>query len=207
MRKLILILFLCISAAAYAQEEPFQQSFSVELGGGLGPMHMSFPGVCPTSLEKNTYAKEGKSLYCNQNFFPEVALGVAWRFARKWELSLMGGISWAEYTVKTHEQFGVDPFGEPRYNASKTIDTYKILSAPYFNSTLQARLIWNPDQKVQVYTAFGVGIAVVGKEWAPFPAITPIAVRYSNGNHFYGFLENAFTTNSMLLHGGVGWRF
>ena len=205
MRKLILILFLCIGAAAYAQE-PFQKSLSVELGGGFGPLHMNFPGACPTSLEKNTYAKEGKSVSCNQYLFPEVDLGLVWRFARKWELSLICGITWAEYTVRTHEQFGIDPYGEPRYDASTSIETYKTLSSPYFNSTLQARRIWNPEGKVQAYTGVGLGIAVVDGEWAPFPALTPIGVRYG-GEHLYGFLEIPFTTTSSLLHGGVGWRF
>ena len=169
-------------------------------------MHMSFPGVCPTSLEKNTYAQKGESVYCNNILFPEVALGVAWRFARMWELSLMGGVSWGEYTVNTHEQFGIDPYGQPRYDASTVKESRTELSSLYFNSTLQTRVIWNPDCKVQAYTGFGLGIAVVGHEWAPFPAITPIAVRYG-GKHIYGFLENAFTTNAMLLHGGMGWRF
>lgn len=206
MRKLFLALFLCISAAAYAQEEPFQKSFSVELGGGFGPLHMNFPGACPTSLETNTYAKEGKSLSCNNILFPEVALGAAWRISRKWELSWVVGISWAEYTVRTYEQFGIDPYGEPRYDSSRTIETYKMLSKPYFNSTLQGRRIWNPEGKVQAYTGLGLGIAVVGKEWAPFPALTPIGIRYG-GEHLYGFLEIPFTTNSSLLHGGLGWRF
>lgn len=206
MRKLLLALLLCIGAAAYAQDETFQQSISVELGGGFGPLHMNFPGACPTSLEKSIYANQGKSLSCNQYLFPEVDLGVAWRFARRWELSLIGGIAWAEYTVRTHEQFGIDPYGRPRYDASKTIETYKKLSAPYFNSTLQARVIWNPRNQLQAYTAFGAGIAMVGNEWAPFPALTPIGVRYG-GEHLYGFLEIPFTTTSSLLHGGVGWRF
>jgi hypothetical protein len=206
MRKLFLMLFLCIGVAAYAQEEPFKKSISVELGGGIGPLHMSFPGVCPTSLEKNTYAKQGQSVYCNNIIFPEVALGVAWRFARKWELSAIGGVSWGEYTINTHEQFGIDQYGEPRYDASTVKESTKKLSPLYFNTTVQARVLWNPDSQVQAYSAFGVGLAVVGHEWAPFPAITPIAVRYG-GKHLYGFLENAFTTNSLLLHGGVGWKF
>ena len=208
MRKILLPIMLCIAVAAYAQEGVVDVSeFSVELGCGFGPMHMNFPGVCPTSAEKNDYWQQGKTVYSNYEIlFPEVDLSVAWRFTRKWEVVLTGGISWTEYTVNTHDQFGIDPYGSPRYDFAHTSSTTKKLSKPYFNSTLQARVLWNPESQVKVYTGFGAGVAVVGPEWAVFPALTPIGVRFGK-NHLYGFVENAFTTNAFILHGGAGWRF
>lgn len=205
-RVLILSILISIGTAAFAQENKYSE-FSVELGAGFGPLHMNFPGVCPTGAERNNYWQEGKTIYSNYEiFFPEVDLSVSWRFSRKWELALTGGVSWTEYTVNGHDQFGIDPYGRPRYDFDHISSSTKEMSKLYFNSTLQGRRIWNPEDKVKVYTGVGLGIAVVGAEWAPFPVLTPIGVRYG-GEHLYGFLEIPFTANSSILHGGIGWRF
>ena len=77
----------------------------------------------------------------------------------------------------------------------------------------QARCFWNPTQKVKLYSAFGGGMVLSGKDRffsddliGIVPSITPIAVRFGTG-HLKFFIENTYSPAATAFDLGLGWTF
>ncbi|MBR4735539.1 MAG: hypothetical protein IK052_05545 [Bacteroidales bacterium] len=213
---LSLVLISCITANAASTDDrdksntPFKPSFSLEVGGGLAPIHLllSAWNLRRGSGETEKYAAEGKSVTIRQRVQPGVFFSLAYRPVQRWEFTVTAGFSWINAHVVQHPEFGILPNGMPRYNSSAIESEYPMI-IPSFSVTPQARRYWNPKWKVQVYTAFGIGFygpaSYQKSNIQAIPSFTPFGFKYAKGR-FYFFLENGFTPFSTLLFGGVGVR-
>lgn len=196
--SLLTLAFSCL--ALHAQEAPaFDKTFSLEIGTGFQPLHASL--LLPSSSEEKALAEVGQEP--GEGVYPTFSLTALWRTAYRWEMCLTGGITWFHYRLIQYEQFGIDPYGKPRYDLTKSSEAagWKD-SSPVVTLTFQARCIWNPEAKVNVYTAIGGGLL----EWLPIPSLTPVGLRYG-GKHIYAFVEIPFSPIATLVHGGLGWKF
>lgn len=215
---LSLVLISCITANAASTDDrdksntPFKPSFSLEVGGGLAPIHLLYMGW---SLRRGSgvtedYAKEGKSVVLKEKFHPGVCFSLAYRPIPRWEFTVTAGFSWINAIIVQYEEFGTAPNGKPRYNSNKIeSETRQII--PSFSITPQARIFWNPNWKIQAYSAFGIGM--YGPTYYDsenslqlIPSIVPAGFKYG-GRHFYFYLEEDFTPFATLLHCGLGVRF
>lgn len=210
MRKICLAIAVsCIlGAVAFAQEQP--NHFSFELGGGFGPAHMTWIGVCPTSAEKNAHCRIGQSMINPDDLScPGVSLSVVWQNKERTEVVLSGGMSWGYCKIVQHEQFGWAPDGSPRYDMyGPGTSSWTEATKPVYSATLQFRHIWTPNCKVKAYSALGLGYSP-GVDLSPvyvLPCVTPIAARYYINKHFYVFVENALNPLAFLAMGGVALR-
>ncbi|MCR5325581.1 MAG: hypothetical protein K6E37_02390 [Bacteroidales bacterium] len=214
MRRVVFMLAALLSActAAYAYcDEPdsvsFKKSFSLELGSGQGPLHVT-GSLGPGGRE--AMAEAGQIDVESGSFFPLISVTEAWRVSPHWELCLTESISWRMFQVKQYDTFGIDPDGKPRYDTtSGQIIGWKS-SIPYGAVTFQARVIWSPKWKVTAYSAMSVGLTsaawLIGVIPLPIPGITPVGLRYG-GEHFYCFAEATLGPIATFGHGGLGWRF
>ena len=204
---------LLLSATAYAQEEepPFFTQFSLELATGPAPIH--------TLLEANgtkydkSLAQQGKQPDMDGAWMPALSLSAAWRTSLRWEMVLTGGISWCHHKVTQYGTFGIDPQGNPRYNLKDPHPDGWRNSAPIGTLFFQARRFWNPTQKVKLYSAFGGGIVLGGKNHyfsdslvGIVPSITPIAVRFGTGPLKF-FIEHTYSPAATGFDLGLGWTF
>ena len=191
-RLTALVALLLLGVSAYAQEEdpPFFKQFSVEIATGLPPIHTLLE-VNGTKYDKS-FAREGKEPDMNGAWMPALSVSAVWKTAPRWEMVLTGGVSWCHHKVIQYGTFGIDPQGNPRF---------------------QARCFWNPTQKVKLYSAFGGGLVMSGKERfvsdnriSIVPSITPIAVRFGTGPLKF-FIENTYSPAATAFDLGLGWTF
>lgn len=202
----VLLLGLTVPAWAGPEEPaPFQKRFSLEFGAGHGPYHMFLRNLSPSLERQKELAQEGLEAKTDGTFYPAFSLSGAWRFAYRWEAVFTGGISWSHHPVIQYDSFGVDPEGKPRYDLSKGHDAGRRDSTPVGTLTLQARIFWNPEWRVQPYSAFGFGFTDATSA-IPIPAVTPLGARYG-GKHLYVFIETPLNPVALFLHGGLGWLF
>lgn len=202
MKRLFLSLtaFLLLSAAANAQ-----QQWSIEVGTGIQPLHMGFPGVSPTDEEERALAELGQSPDTRDEICPSVIVSGIWRYNPHCELVLTGNITWRHYMVIQYEQFGIDPKGKPRYNLMKEEELGWRDGFPVGSGTVQWRYLWNPQHKVKLYSGCGLGLSA-GTYFIPTPSLTPLGVRFG-GRHLYGFVEANLGPFATFADGGVGWTF
>ena len=209
---LVLALLSAWSLTAYAQEtaeplpESFPKTFSLELGGGVPPLHMAL--VSQNLRYDEALADEGKEVD-GQVGIPALSVSFVWQTTARWQFALTGGASWAHGRIYQHETFGIDPQGKPRYDLNrKRAAGVKIL--PAGSLTLQARCFWNPKWKVRLYSGFGFGLALgafdAKPRILPAPSLTPVGAQFGTG-HFYAFLENSYSPYALLGQAGLGWRF
>ena len=206
-RVLLLIAVLVVlPAVAFAQGEKDYKGFSLELGTGIQPLHMT---LVPTRQEKMALADRGmmdvnsSGLDC-----PSFSLSEVWRAAHYFEFCLTEGISWKIMNLIQYESFGIDPDGKTRYdlNYYASSPAGHKASKPVGSLTIQTRVIWNPDRyRVKVYSALGIGFSTA-KEQFPLPLVTPLGLRFGD-IHLYGFLEATLSPVASFGHGGIGWKF
>ena len=212
-RLTVLAAVLLLSATAYAQEEepPFFKQFSVEIATGIPPIHTLLE-VNGTKYDK-MLAREGKRADLDGAWIPAMSLSAVWKTARRWEMVLTGGVSWCHHKVIQYGTFGIDPQGNPRYNLNDPHPDGWTDSAPIGALFFQARCFWNPTQKVKLYSAFGGGMVLGGKDHffsndliGIVPSITPIAVRFGTGPLKF-FIENTYSPAATGFDLGLGWTF
>ena len=212
-RLTALVALVLLGASAYAQEEdpPFFKQFSVEIATGLPPIHTLLE-VNGTKYDKSL-AQQGKQPDMEGAWMPALSLSAVWKTARRWEMVLTGGVSWCHHKVIQYGTFGIDPQGNPRYNLKDPHPDGWRDSAPIGALFFQARCFWNPTQKVKLYSAFGGGIVLGGKDHffsdslvGIVPSITPIAVRFGTG-HLKFFIENTYSPAATGFDAGLGWTF
>ena len=207
-RILCAAIMLAASVTAYASvgngsSEPFRKSFSLELGTGIQPLHMT---LAPSTSEKKAFADQGIRLLSNSELScPVISLTEVWRTRPHWELCLTEGISWKIMDSVQYDSFGTDPSGKPRYDINKSTPAGTRASLPVGSLTFQARFIWSPKWKVTVYSALGAGFTSA-TEFIPMPLVTPVALRFG-GKHFYVFAEATLGPVASFGHGGLGWKF
>ena len=195
-------MFLVLLATVSAHGQDFRKSFSLEIGAAPGPLHMQ---AGPSWTEKKDLAEQGQEAFTHDIIPPAVSLSAVWRTGYRWETLVTGCFSWIHAPVTQYETFGIDPQGKPRYDLTKgTPAGWKDLF-PTGSITVQWRVFWNPQWKVQPYSGFGAGLSTA-TEWIPLPSLVPVGVRFGRG-HLYGFLETGFTPFATIGHGGLGWRF
>ena len=206
-RLLAAALLLTVAPAAFSQEEEaalpaFRKSYSIELGTGLPPLHMS---LMPSRAVKDAYAQKGQSVSSRQTFYPVISLTGTVRTSRKSEHTLTAGLSWCFHPVTRYGVFGTDPDGKPRYDLSDGSPAGWEHSSPVFTFTWHWRHLWNPDGKVVAYSGVGAGFPFMDGLF-PLPSVTPIAIRFG-GAHLYGFAECTLGPVASILHAGLGWKF
>lgn len=190
-----------LAAAASAQQKP---GWSLELGTGLQPLHMTF---IPSYGYEAKLADKGQAVSSDGAFCPVVSLTGVIRTRPKTEFTASAGASWYHHRNMQCSVFGTDPEGKPRYNLNDWTYTEWMDSEPVFTFTLQWRHLYNPQNAFVLYTALGAGLVFpTSMEIAPVPSLTPIAFRYG-GRHFYGFAEFTLGPLAGLVHGGLGWSF
>ena len=211
MKSMILCaaILLAASASAFASggkgsDEPFRKIFSLELGTGLQPLHMT---LSPSRSEKESFASHGIALTSLSSDLdcPVISISEVWRTRPHWELCLTEGISWKIMDSVQYGTFGTDPSGNPRYDLNNGTPAGTKAMLPVGSLSFQARFIWSPKWKVTVYSALGIGFTTV-TEYIPMPLVTPVALRIG-GEHFYGFAEATIGPVATFAHGGIGWRF
>ncbi len=212
-RLTALLALLLLGATAFAQDEepPFFKQFSVEIATGLPPIHTLLE-VNGTKYDK-TLAQQGKKADLDGVWIPALSLSAVWKTARRWEMVLTGGVSWCHHKVIQFETFGIDPQGNPRYDLYAPHPDGWRDSTPIGALFFQARCFWNPTQKVKLYSAFGGGLVLGGKDHffsdglvAIVPSITPIAVRFGTGPLTF-FLENTYSPAATGFDIGLGCTF
>lgn len=191
------------AAAADGDGVPFRKCFSLELGTGIQPLHMT---LAPSHNEERALAQKGQAFNKGDDYFcPILSLSEVWRFAPHWEFCLTEGIGWKHMPVIQYDTFGVGPSGEPRYDLSKGSPAGWKATRPIGSLTAHARFIWSPKWAVTVYSALGVGLTT-STYYIPLPSVTPIALRIGK-KHFYGFAEVSLGPVATIAHGGFGWKF
>lgn len=194
---------------ARAQEVPeiSQRTWSIEMGAGFIPYHMT---LVPTRAIKEELAQLGQEAGQIMNpYGPAFSVSGAYRVRRWTEFRFTVGASWRYYKLTQYSVFGTDPDGKPRYDL-KDGHYLKTDNASVFSFTLQCFHIWNPGRTAELYSGGGLGF-IAGKgssftEPIPLPELTPIGVRVG-GRHLYGFTELTIGPIASLVHGGIGCRF
>lgn len=196
------IVLLGVVSAASGQD--FRKQYSLELGFGPGPLHMTVPGASPSRASEKALAEKGLAIASGEIFYPAVSLSGALRTAPRWDFVVTAGVSWCHCPVKEYDPFGVDPQGKPRYDTGKSRPAGCRDVSPVASLTVQERIAWNPAWKVRLYSAFGVGLSTIGL--VPLPSLTPIGCSYG-GEHLYFYAEIPLSPYGTVLHGGLGWKF
>lgn len=209
--SLALAILLGTGLLTRAQEVPeiSQRTWSIELGTGVIPFHISF---IPTRATKTELAQKGQAVgdvICP--YFPAFSLSGAYHLRKYTEFRFTVGASWRYYNLIQYSSFGTDPNGSPRYNLSDGSPAGWTVSRPVFSFTIQCFHVWNPGRTAELYSGGGVGLVIDNQELLtgsvfPFPNLTPIGVRVG-GKLFYGFAELTLGPIATLFHGGVGCRF
>ena len=217
MRRLLLAgaLLLGAAASAFGQEDgassayinPFERSLSLEVGTGIAPAHMYVIYMSLSYERRSEFAQYGQDADMDNAYYPEVDLSLVWRTSERWEHAFTAGVSWCHHQVLQYEEFGIDPQGRPRYNLYNGTPAGWADSSPFASITWQARYLYNPQAKVQMYSGIGLGIVTDLRTGAvPLPAITLFGIRYTTP-HFYFFAEEPLNPIAILAHGGLGWKF
>lgn len=205
----VLVAILAVFGAAFAafgQEEPFRKSFSLELGAGPGPIHMMIPGISPNDDTENVWAEQGRSADKRSGYHPSFSFSAAFHSWDRWETVVTASVSWYRSRLVQYEPFGVDPQGKPRYDLTKSTPVGGWAdSSPVASLTVQERVFWNPRWKVQMYSAFGLGITT-STSFTPMPSLMPVGCRLG-GRHLYFYAETGFSPFASVLHGGLGFKF
>lgn len=206
-RIIAFVLLLIAGLSAYAQEA---RHCSIELGAGIGPVHMYFPGACPSSIEKSMLSEKGQSIYNIDAPYPELSLSFVWETKKRWDLAVTAGVSTCRYQIAQHDQFGTDPQGKPRFKYQNPTPGEYRLAAPLVSLTFQGRYNWISSSGWKLYSGLTVGLVAQTdniKEGAfPFPGIIPVGASYGKG-HLYCFAEMAINSVAALGQAGLGWRF
>jgi hypothetical protein len=199
---LVVALLLGSSLPARAQQLPdnFQRSWSIEMGTGMQPWHMSY---VPRKTEIEL-AEKGQSIGKSFEYYPAFSLGVVYRPYKWTEFAATLGTAWRYYELIQYPVFGTDPDGNPRYDLYDGSYAGWKHTNPVFSLVLRCHHIWNPGRAVELYTGGGLGICTMAP--VPLPEFTPIAARFA-GDHFYIFLELTLGPIATLAHAGLGWRF
>ena len=207
--KRILIVALALlagSLAAFGQEDSFRKTFSLELGVAPGPLHMMFPGVSPDDHTEDVWADQGRRADKSTGYYPAFTLSGAIRTWDRWETVVTAGVSWYRSRLIQYEPFGIDPQGKPRYDLTKETPVGGwVDSSPVASLTVQERVFWNPRWKVQMYSAFGLGLTT-SSNLVPIPSLMPVCIRLG-GRHLYCYAETGFSPFASYLHGGLGFKF
>ena len=201
-----LMALLLLGATAFAQEEepPFFKQFSVEIATGLPPIHTLLE-VNGTKYDKSL-AQQGKQPDMDGAWMPALSVSAVWKTAPRWEMVLTGGVSWCHHKVIQYGTFGIDPQGKPRYDLTKETPVGGwVDSSPVASLTVQERVFWNPRWKVQMYSAFGLGLTT-SSNLVPIPSLMPVCIRLG-GRHLYCYAETGFSPFASYLHGGLGFKF
>jgi len=202
--KRILIAALALLAGSFAAfgQDSFRKTFSLEIGAGMGPMHMYLNN--PSSRTEKILADMGQEAV--NGVFPAFSLSGALRTWDRWETVVTVGVSWGHQQIIQYEPFGLDPLGKTRYDLQKKSPAgWKDLDRTW-SLTLQERVFWNPRWLIQMYTGWGLGVVQGERKPYVLPSFTPVALRVG-GRHFYGFLEMPFSPYGLLYHGGLGLKF
>ena len=207
--KRILIAALALltgSYAAFGQEDYFRKTFSLEVGAGMGPLHMYFPGVSPNSDTKEAWAEQGRQADKSTGYYPAITVSGAIRTWDRWETVVTAGLSWYRSRLIQYEAFGIDPQGRPRYDLNKGMPVGGWEdSCPVASLTVQERVFWNPRWRVQMYSAFGLGLTT-SSDLYPIPSLMPVCIRLG-GRHLYAYAETGFGPFASCIHGGLGLKF
>ena len=206
-RFIIAAVLILTAASAFAADDdtsgvPFRKSFSLELGTGLQPLHMT---LSPTMKEEDALTEIGQEIKGEATINPTISLSEVWRFDPHWEFCLTEGICWKYMEVWQYDTFGIDPKGKPRYDLNKHTSLGMKPFKPIGTLSAQIRFIWVPEWKVAVYSAVGAGFSTA-TEFIPLPQVTPIALRVG-GEHFYFFEETTLGPIASFVHLGLGWKF
>ena len=208
MRRILIVALALLagSFAAFGQEDTFRKTFSLELGVGPGPLHMMFPGVSPNYDTETAWAEQGRRADKTTGYHPAFTLSGAIRTWDRWETVVTAGISWYRSRLVQYEAFGIDPQGKPRYDLTKETPVGGwVDSSPVASLTVQERVFWNPRWKVQMYSAFGLGLTT-SSNLVPIPSLMPVCIRLG-GRHLYCYAETGFSPFASYLHGGLGFKF
>jgi hypothetical protein len=204
---LAVLAFLGIAAAAFAQEdaapEKDYRGFSLELGTGIQPIHMSF---LPTRSTEVALADKGQGLVERDYPHPTVSLSAAWRLTRRGEIVATAGLSWRIDGLTQYEAFGIDPQGKPRYDLQKGSPAGWFVSSYTPSLTVTYRHIWTPDHLVQCYSGGGLGFVPTVAQFVPVPSVTLFGARFGR-RHFYAFADLTLGPAASFVHGGLGWHF
>ncbi|MBO6169770.1 MAG: hypothetical protein J6O51_07335 [Bacteroidales bacterium] len=200
LRALLVIACVLVSAPSFSQVRTWRKSFSIELGSGIKPLHMT---MSPSRDVRYKLGEEGKAVDMSRAYYPVITVTGAWRFREHSELALTGEASWSHHKVIQYGIFGTDPEGKPRYDLNNSTPAGWKNSTLIPSLTFRYRYLWNPYAKVVAYSGVGVGFIPT---FFPIPEILPIAARYG-GNHFYGFAELTMGPVASYVHLGLGWRF
>lgn len=194
------------SFAAFGQEDSFRKTFSLELGVAPGPLHMMFPGVSPDDHTEDVWADQGRRADKSTGYYPAFTFSGAIRTWDRWETVVTAGVSWYRSRLIQYEPFGIDPQGKPRYDLTKETPVGGwVDSSPVASLTVQERVFWNPRWKVQMYSAFGLGLTT-SSNLVPIPSLMPVCIRLG-GRHLYCYAETGFSPFASYLHGGLGFKF
>ena len=202
-----ILLGTCLLVRAQEGPEYAQRTWSIEMGAGFIPYHMT---LVPTRAIKEELAQLGQEAGQIMNpYGPAFSVSGAYRVRRWTEFRFTVGASWRYYKLTQYSVFGTDPDGKPRYDL-KDGHYLKTDNASVFSFTLQCFHIWNPGRTAELYSGGGLGF-IAGKgssftEPIPLPELTPIGVRVG-GRHLYGFTELTIGPIASLVHGGIGCRF
>ena len=203
-RILIAMACLLLSLAASAQEqEPFQGSWSVEIGTGIYPFYMNF---VPSRDLETELADDGQEFYNISDWLiSSVTVAGVYRLSPHSELAATAQLNWRSYQIRQYPPFGTDPNGKDRYDLNQKASYVGkgTVFVPAF--TLRYRFLYNPGQMVTVYSGFGLGTGF-STTLAVIPEITPLGLRFGR-DHFYAFAEATIGNVATLAHGGLGWKF
>lgn len=204
--RVCIAVFLLLPFLAAAQELPFHKRFSVELGTGYQPLHMT---LSPSRAVEDALEQKGQAVVKQGAFYPVISVSGIWRTGQRTELGLAAGFSWCHHEVVQYDSFGVDPDGNPRYDLTHSTPAGWKDSTPIPSLTFRYRHLWNPDRGLVFYSGAGLGlIPATGSDIpvVPLPELTPIGARIA-GRHFYFFLECTMGPVASVGHGGFGWLF
>ena len=209
MKRLLLTTLIALGAgfSAFGQAFP-RYSFSVEAGAAPGPLHMHIRHVSPTREAEAEQADLGRKPIKNDRYYPAFTLSGVLRIHEWGEVVLTAGVSWSHSRVIQYETFGIDPQGKPRFDLTKSAPAGWVDLSPAYSLTLQGRAFWYPEMRVQLYSAYGLGITTIDTihQYTPSVSLIPIGCRFG-GRHLYLYAEAGFTPFASYIHGGAGYAF
>ena len=201
-RLFIGILLMNINSCAFAQEFPWLKTFSIEIGSGYRPLHMS---IFPTRSVEEELAEKGQEVNLEGARYPVFSLSGALRASRRSEYVLAGGVSWCRHQITQYGVFGTDPNGKPRFDLQDGKSAGWANSKPIATLTFRYRQFWTPGSAVELYSGVGLGLSSQ-TSFIPLPDITPLGAK-CGWDHLYFYLECTFSPVAAYGHGGLGWRF
>lgn len=202
MRKGLTILLILFSAGFASRA----QSFSVEVGTGIPSLFTQFPSLD----EEGVFSQRGQK--AKYKCTPTADVSVVWLTTSRWEFALSCGYSQRLYEVTQYPEFGIDPYGQIRYDYSKLGQPLGTKGLkPVETLFIQGRYVWGEvseiDGCVDFYFSFGTGVMTnLDDAVIPVIGLTPFAFRISV-THFYFFAEATVSPLATFAHGGFGWRF